>query len=219
MARTPDPPALTINKSFVRYALEVFVKGVVILWLHIQGVALFFHLVWHNSNVHFREFMFRDFIDYWDKWGGYIQWELTPDWAQWIWFIPTWREVWVWVLIAALLVLYIWGNKGFPSFNFTVPRTYRMKADNPYNTKRQGKGWGKRQKKTGQTADDDGFAFDPSAFKDGDNDPGGGSAEAKRIGHVPYSERERRLKALADHPNTPEHEREIAKRKLREMGR
>jgi len=210
MVRTPEPPELRINKSFPRYALELIIKICVVTWLYMQAVGLFFYLVWHNSAVAFREFMFRDFIDYWDKWGGYIQFELTPEPAQWIWSIPTWQDWWAWVIIAVLTALYIWGNRGFPSLNFKVPRTYKMAGDNPYSSKRH-------TDERSPEGDDD-FTFDPSAFGE-KSTHADETNDQKTIGHRPYSERERRLKALADHPRTPENEREVAKRKLREMGR
>lgn len=209
MARTPEPPELTINKSFLRYALEVFLKGVIVIWLYIQAIGFVFYMLWHNGGVPLREFMFRDAINYWNKWGDYIQWELTPKWLQWIWFIPSWQNIWPWVVIVTLLALYIWGYRGFPSLNFKVPRTYHMKPDNPYNP---------NYNQDGTSAGDDDFNFDPSAFS-GDGQQKGADTDVKQIDHLPYSERERRLKAMADHPNTPKHEREIAKRKLREMGR
>jgi len=155
MARTPEAPDLTIKKSFPRYALEVFLRGLVIIWLQMQLVGFVFYMLWHNTSVGFREFMFRDFIDFWEEWDWYIKWQLTPEWLQWIWSIPTWQEPLPWIIIALLLMLYVWSNRGLPSLKFKVPRTYKTKADNPYNSSHS---------KAGGKASDDEFGFDPSAF-------------------------------------------------------
>lgn len=208
MVKTPKAPDLVVTKSLPRFFVEQLIKVIIITWLHAQAVGIIFYLLWHNSSHAFREFMFRDYIDFWQRWRFDIQTEFTPTWLQWIWSIPTWQDVWPWVVIGLLVALYIWGNRSLPSLKFKVPRTYRMKADNPYSPKHG---------KAGSTASDDEFGFDPSAFKNGDKP--NTEPDIKMIEHLPYTERERRLKALADDPRTPKHERTAAKRKLKEMGR
>lgn len=151
MAKTPKAPDLVVTKSLPRFIIEGVLKAIIITWLHMQAVGFIFYMIWHNSSAAFREFMFGDFIEFWEKWRFGIQNEFTPTWLQWIWSIPTWKDPLPWVLIAVLLLVYILHNRSLPSLKFSVPRTYKTEAGNSYSS-------------SDDKASDDEFGFDPSAF-------------------------------------------------------
>lgn len=148
MARVSEPPDLGVRKSLLRFVVEAILKGIILIWLYAQAFGFGFYMIWHYSNVSFREFMFRDYINLWDIYSR----DIFP---PWFFEIPTWKDPLPWVIIALLLIAYIRGNRGFPSLNFSVPRYGRRRSGDPY------------KKPNGQKSDshtDDDFAFDPSAF-------------------------------------------------------
>lgn len=209
MAKTPEAPDLTIRKSFLRFVIEGILRAIIGTWLFAQAIGFIFYLMWHNFSIGAREFMFRRYINVWDEHGYAIQNELTPPWLQWIWSIPTWQDVWPWVVIAALIALYVWGNRNLPSLNVRVPRTYKTKADNPYNSKRG---------KAGNAASDDEFEFDPSAFAE--SSKGEKSGETKTSSAPSKEDIDKKLlQGLIDNPSTPKNEKKAAQKMLADMRR
>lgn len=204
MARTPEPPDLRVKKSLLRFCAEIILRVIILTWLYAQAIGFLFYMIWHNSSVAFREFMFRDFINLWQNYSRGI-------FPSWFLAIPTWKDPLPWIILGLLIAAYFWGNRGLPRLNFKVER-YHQNTKTNYDARPQFKSGNE-----GIDMPDDDFAFDPSAFKDDKKQAA--LSDTKRIEDHSKVERKRRLKALADHPNTSENERKIAKQKLKKLSR
>lgn len=170
MARIPTPPKIGDDKPFLRRLIEAPFRIAFGLWVTMQAIGLFFYIVWHISPHHFREFMFRDFIDYWDKWGDYILTDLLPAWVQ---HIPTWRDPIVWIFLGIVALIYLLRRTQVPSLSSIAPPA---SPSNPYqsNTGHSSSGAGSHAggqagAMGGQSSqappEDDDFEFDEERFK------------------------------------------------------
>lgn len=99
MPRHPKPPDISPKKPFVLMVVEAVFRPVIVLWMYAQIIGLIFLGIWNISSPAFREFMFRDFITYWDAYSR----QLLP---TWFFKIPTWNDPMAW-MGGGLVLLYV----------------------------------------------------------------------------------------------------------------
>lgn len=148
MARIPNPPKIDDDKSFIQYAAETILRFIIILWIFCQVVAVLFYALYHYTPIDFREFMFRDYLDFWDRWGDSVM----PAWAA---YIPTWKSPYVWAIIILLISLRLLRTQKKPSVRTSSKRKYSGKREQT----------GKAERKGDASSQSDDFEFDPSKFK------------------------------------------------------
>lgn len=156
MARIPERPELGRKQNLLFWLIERVVKMLIGTWVMFQVIGIIFWAIWHISSHDFREFMFRGYINYWDKWGYYIMTELTPSWLQWIWYLPTWKSPITWIiLVGGLIVWWFWqaikSRISFPSIRDYFPRSQSPAQAKPHKKEKPPK--------------DDSFEFDSARWK------------------------------------------------------
>jgi len=115
MVRRPEPPVLNPQQSFIGYVSGLIFRSALITWLTLQAIGFIFYCLYHFTNPVFSDFMFTGYIRYWEKWGDYIKYDLTPSWLQWIWILPTWQDPIGWLLIAGSVYLFMRRFKKKPT--------------------------------------------------------------------------------------------------------
>lgn len=212
------PPRLSVGLNLPQAIWLRIGKTILVPWLAMQAVQISFTALYGALSVNARNFMFGDFIEWWERYGeGLLSFKYT----SWLRSIPMWWEWEGYIAAAVFLVVLaamssgLWsgllGKVSMPEIN--MKQKERVQFDDNYS-------------ETSAPSDE----FDPSKFNTDETKsekPDDFSRAFKETQNVQDHQDEKpdframkkrlKIEALANDPRTPEGERNAAKQVLKAL--